>query len=40
MTRDTKDTLIVTSCGAESIAFLKVSFINILLYHSVFVYTP
>ena len=24
MTRDTKDTLIVTNCGAEAIAFLKV----------------
>ena len=24
MSRDTKDTLIVTNCGAESIAFLKV----------------
>jgi AAA family ATP:ADP antiporter len=25
LTRDTKDTLIVTQCGAEAIAFLKVS---------------
>jgi ATP:ADP antiporter, AAA family len=24
LTRDTKDTLIVTQCGAEAIAFLKV----------------
>ena len=26
LTRDTKDTLVVTQCGAEAIAFLKVSF--------------
>ena len=25
LTRDTKDTLVVTQCGAEAIAFLKVS---------------
>lgn len=25
LTRDTKDTLVVTECGAEAIAFLKVS---------------
>ena len=24
LTRDTKDTLVVTQCGAEAIAFLKV----------------
>jgi len=29
LTRDTKDTLIVTQCGAEAIAFLKVSIRNI-----------
>lgn len=26
LTRDTKDTLVVTQCGAEAIAFLKVSY--------------
>ena len=39
MTRDTKDTLIVTNCGAEAIAFLKVSilfaFVTYLLYNSI-----
>ena len=29
LTRDTKDTLVVTQCGAEAIAFLKVRFITI-----------
>ena len=29
LTRDTKDTLIVTQCGAEAIAFLKVSIRNV-----------
>lgn len=27
LTRDTKDTLVVTQCGAEAIAFLKVCYI-------------
>lgn len=37
LTRDTKDTLIVTQCGAEAIAFLKVSIIFICFkgYHRV-----
>jgi TLC ATP/ADP transporter len=29
LTRDLKDTLVVTSCGAESISFLKVRFVSI-----------
>jgi ATP/ADP translocase len=28
LSRDTKDTLIVTQCGAEAIAFLKVRFLH------------
>jgi len=28
LTRDTKDTLVVTQCGAEAIAFLKVSMVD------------
>jgi hypothetical protein len=36
LTRDTKDTLVVTQCGAEAIAFLKVrSIISIALAHVV-----
>ena len=27
LTRDNKDTMVVTSCGAEAIAFLKVSYL-------------
>jgi hypothetical protein len=37
LTRDTKDTLVVTQCGAEAIAFLKVSFYvaySFYLYHA------
>ena len=29
LTRDTKDTLVVTQCGAEAIAFLKVGSLHI-----------
>lgn len=30
LTRDTKDTLVVTQCGAEAIAFLKVSVLYLM----------
>ena len=35
LTRDTKDTLVVTQCGAEAIAFLKVCswFLSISMWH-------
>ena len=29
LTRDTKDTLVVTQCGAEAIAFLKVGYVGV-----------
>jgi TLC ATP/ADP transporter len=32
LTRDLKDTLVVTNCGAESISFLKVRFLSNLLH--------
>jgi hypothetical protein len=32
LTRDTKDTLVVTQCGAEAIAFLKVSSCEIVMF--------
>ena len=32
LTRDTKDTLVVTQCGAEAIAFLKVCLISTIFY--------
>ena len=38
LTRDTKDTLVVTQCGAEAIAFLKVS--NVLYLQSELANSP
>ena len=32
LTRDNKDTMVVTSCGAEAIAFLKVSVFEFLIH--------
>ena len=32
LTRDNKDTMVVTSMGAEAIAFLKVSYVEDIMY--------
>jgi AAA family ATP:ADP antiporter len=38
LTRDTKDTLVVTQCGAEAIAFLKVRTCVMMLLNPIYKY--